>query len=231
MFDILRDPLWQFAGAILAVLAIAISIVLYRLQRQSKELIYEIVSSTPLLGIQEEVDKKLQILFDGTPVEDVHLVELSLMNSGNTPILVTDYERPISLSFAEETQVLTAEIVETNPESLHASAKVEGKIIAFEPVLLNQGDLIKTKMLLSKFDGQGAVDGRIVGVRDIKPKPEPFIPLGKLRLLYMAVSVFYLAAGSFLMILEPWDTIGTMFFAMGAIGIGICELIRRHMSS
>ena len=59
MFDILRDPLWQFAGAILAVLAIAISIVLYRLQRQSKELIYEIVSSTPLLGIQEEVDKKL----------------------------------------------------------------------------------------------------------------------------------------------------------------------------
>lgn len=172
MFDILRDPMWQFVAVIIAILAILISCFLYWKQRRNKALSYEILSRTPLLSVKEEVKGKLQILFDKKPVQQVHLVEIRLGNSGNVPILANDFERPVSLSFGEEGQILSASIVETNPDSLRASIVSDGKKVVLMPTLLNQGDSIKLKMLVSKFKNQIAVDGRIVGVKDIQPSSE-----------------------------------------------------------
>lgn len=177
MFEILRDPLWQFIGAVLALVAIIVSVFLYRRQRRNKELSYEIISNTALLTMEEDVRQKMQILFNGKPMEQVYLVVLRIVNSGNLPILTTDYVRPVSLSFGEEAQILTAEIAETNPRSLHASAKIDGKRVVILPTLLNQGDTIKLKMLVGKSIGQITVDGRIVGVKDIKKTRELVYPL------------------------------------------------------
>jgi len=46
MPEALRDPIWQFIGAVLAFAAIVISILLYFMQRRRKALSYEIVSRT-----------------------------------------------------------------------------------------------------------------------------------------------------------------------------------------
>ena len=52
MFDLLRDPLWQFIGALLALLAIGVSVALYLIQRRKKRLSYEIVSNSSLLTMR-----------------------------------------------------------------------------------------------------------------------------------------------------------------------------------
>lgn len=171
MWDILRDPMWQFIGAILAAAAIFISIALYLRQRRRKDLSYEIVSRTPLLSVStraQEIKKQLQILFNGKPVQQVHLIVIKIINSGNMPILSTDYERPVSLNLGEEAQILTAEVVETDPDSLRTSARIEGKSVVLTPSLLNEKDSITLKMLVSRFVNQITVDGRIVGVKNIR---------------------------------------------------------------
>jgi len=191
MFDILRDPMWQFVAVILGILAILISYILYRKQSQKKSLEYEIISSTPLLSMEEEVRGKLQMFFNKEPVKQVHLIQVRIFNSGNMPILSTDFKRPVGLSFGEEAQILTAEIAEVNPDSLEASTTIEDEEVVLVPTLLNQGDSVKLKMLVSKFDGQIAVKGRIVGIKDIHESPER----GMRIILGMLVTAILLVVG------------------------------------
>lgn len=114
------------------------------------------------------VKGELQILFGGKPVQDVYLAVVRIINSGNMPIVSADYERLVSLSFGESAQVLTAEISNTNPESLQAVVSTENNKVVLEPVLMKSGDSITFNMLVSQFSGQIKVDGRIVGVKSIR---------------------------------------------------------------
>lgn len=169
MPGIFYEQIWQFVIAtVIALLAIIVSILIYLKQRQRKALSYKILTNTPLLGIEEKIKGKLQILFDDKPVEDVNLIEIIIINSGNIPILITGYEHPISLSFDEKTKILTSEVFKTNPKSLKATVKIEDSRIIVPPVLLNSKDSIILKTLVSQFKGKISVDGRIIGVKDIR---------------------------------------------------------------
>jgi hypothetical protein len=88
------------------------------------------------------------------------------------PIVSADYERPVSLSFGEGAQILTAEVAETDPDSIQTSVNIGKSVtgassIVLEPVLLNGGDSITLKLLVSQL-GEIGVNGRIVGVKDIR---------------------------------------------------------------
>jgi hypothetical protein len=205
MPELLRDPMWQFIGVVLALAAICVSVVLYLLQRRRKALVYEFLSRTPLLSMKEEVEGKLQILFDGEPVSDVHLVVVKIVNSGNVPITAHDYERPLALSVGAKAKILTAEVSETVPESLQALATIgpDRTDVVLTPVLLNGGDSATIKMLVSQFSGGIRVDGRIVGVKDIKRLREsPLIFLLALAGIAMTMVGFFLLLSGTLS--EPW---------------------------
>lgn len=169
MQEIMRDPIWQFIVlAALALATVVVSILLFWMQHRRKALSYEIISRTPLLSVEGEVKGKLQILFDGEPVQDVYLVVARIINTGNLPIVSTDYEDPVNLSFGENSQILTTDSSETNPNSLRASTNIEKTKVVLAPVLLNRGDSITIKMLISQFDGEIKIDGHIVGVKSIR---------------------------------------------------------------
>jgi hypothetical protein len=170
----LRDPVWQFIGAVLAVLAIIVTLALYFMQRRRKILTYEILSRTPLLSVAEELEGKLQILFEGEPVQKVHLLVLKLANTGNVPVTTADYEKEVKFKFGDKTRILTAEVSEMNPSNLMATVSIDNESVVLKPVLLNSGDAVTIKALLSQFNGIVNVDGRVVGVKAIEKKREGF---------------------------------------------------------
>ena len=169
MLEIMRDPFWQFLTvAIIAIIAILVTIILYLIQRQRKSLSWEIISNTPLLSIDEEIRGDLQVLFAGKPVHDVQLIIFKIINSGNVPIKSTDYERPIKLKLGENALILTAKVIDKNPSSLETPIKNEGTSVVLEPTLMNEGDSFTIKMMVNQFDDQITVNGRIEGVKDIQ---------------------------------------------------------------
>ena len=170
MPDILRDPLWQFVGAVLGIFAIIVSIVLFFVQRKKKTLSYEILSKTPVLSATEEIAGQLQILFQGKVVQKVYLLVIRLSNTGNVPIASSDYERPILIRFGEGARILTAEVSESDPKNLNAKVDIHDQGVLVKPVLLNSGDSITIKSLVSDYSGQLDIDGRIIGVKNICPK-------------------------------------------------------------
>lgn len=168
MLDILRDSIWQFIGAILALIAIILILV----QRKRKALSYKIISNTPLVKIKEDIKGRLQVLFDEKPVENIYLIIINFINSGNLPIKSADYESPVNLNFNEDVQLLTAEVIDTNPKTLEVSAKIEGTKVLLKPTLLNENDSITIKVLVNQFDGNFSVGGRIIGVKEIRELTE-----------------------------------------------------------
>ncbi len=167
MRELLSSPIWQFVGVILALLATILSVAIYYKQRQFKSLSFAIISLTPLLDVRGEIKGKVKILYDDQPVQEVHLAIIELFNSGNLPIVSNDYEYPVLFSFGENTIVLSSEIISTIPQSLPAKIIHQDGKIEVDPTLLNVGDAITIKALVSGFEGQITVGGRIQGVKEI----------------------------------------------------------------
>jgi len=176
MLEALRDPLWQFIGAIFTILSVGVIIIIFFIQRYRKSLSYDIISATSILTNQEELKGRLIIQLDGKIVPNVHIIILKLMNDGNVPIIVSDFNIPITISMGSKTQILSAEVIETNPENIDASVKIESNNLILKPLLLNGKDTITLKVLTQNFENIVNVGGRIVGIKSIEKTKEPKLP-------------------------------------------------------
>lgn len=167
MEEVLKDPLWPVIGVVFAVLAVLVTIIIFFVQRKTKKLSFEITSNTQLLGVKDEIQGKVQVLYEGKEVKNVHLLTVKITNSGNQSISSSDYERPLSIEVSSESKILTHEVVDQEPTNLGVSIDVRENEIIVAPTLLNEKDSFSIKALVSDFDGKANIDGRINGVKSI----------------------------------------------------------------
>lgn len=160
--NLLRDGSWQFAGVILALIAILITIRQYA----RKNLTYEVITDINILNAKGN-QSELQVYFKNVLVKKPRLVELKIYNSGNTAISRSDYEKPLEILFSKNSIVIDAEIVETLPKNIEFQLSKEGEKVTFTPGLLNSGDSVKIQILLDGESGQANIQGRVIGVRQI----------------------------------------------------------------
>ena len=164
LVTILRDPMVR---SILATVAICVTVSLFLIGRRRKRLSYSL-SDTRVLGIHEGVNpSRVQILFDGEAVTEVHLVTITVSNSGNEPVKADDFERALRFTWPQAARILTAEVIETNPQTLAPTIKIGLSEIALDPQLLNSGDFLRIRVLINQ-PGKLSVDARVVGVKQIK---------------------------------------------------------------
>ena len=166
MPDILYSPIWQFVGAIFALLAILLTLSLYLKQRRRKALAYVVISSADLLSIEEGIRRRVKILFDDAPVESVRLIIIKLVNPGELPISKDDYESPVQFRFGKNSTVLSYEIIHKVPANLPVELSINSDGIIFNKILLNSGDSVTVKVLVSGRP-ELRVEGRIEGVKEI----------------------------------------------------------------
>lgn len=238
MIDLLRDPVWQFGGALLALLAIVISIIIYFLQRQKKALSYSLVSTTHLLTDHEEFEGKLQVLYEGQPTQNISLLILKFINSGNVPITSNDYERQVSILLGENSKILSAVVIEMEPKNLDAEAIIDDNRIKIKEILLNPKDAITLKLLVSNFDNF-SIDGRIIGVKEI----DDFGRASKFqKVLFFLFSIIFLIGMYLLMKHSPafqvqasslfssWDAkIGLLMVTISYIGALILAMRKKEI--
>jgi len=165
----LRDPIWQFFGAVIACIAIGITLYLFILQRNKKALSYQVLTRTELLSVNKEIEGKIKIMFENMRVRYLHLVVIKVINDGNVPISVSDFFEPLIFSFGENARVLDAEVIEVFPKTLKPIISIEDKNrIKIEPSLFNSKDNFKIKLLIAQFGGYIEYQGRISGIGEIK---------------------------------------------------------------
>ena len=138
----LRDAGWQGVGAFLALVGMAVTSVIVLAQRRTKLLVCSVVADTLLVGVGQDLQGKVEVPYQGQPVQDVSLIALHIVKRENTPITSGDYERPLSLAFGEHATILSAEVTSTLLASLRASLTTGAGAITLQPVPMSSEDSI-----------------------------------------------------------------------------------------
>lgn len=193
MLELLRDAVWQFVGALLALLGVFVAIYLYWLQRQSKELAFGLLSSRRPLSIADELSSRVTVQLDGSPVGNLHLLVFGLKNSGHRAVLPEDFAKAFSIAF-DDGKVVSAEIASQYPKNLGAQLTVQERRVELLPVLLNPGDQLLVQILLSSTRPEWKADARVVDVPTLAeinrtPKLPPFMRSGLFPLFLLALGM------------------------------------------
>lgn len=169
MLELLRDGLWQSIGVIVAIVAIIVSIIIYRRQTQRKALTWLVKSAYPLLTGTEELQGRLQVQVDGIAVNNIDLMFIEFSNSGNVPIERGDYDNPVTVGFEQPARIISVVVESEEPEGIGASLSITGEnSVTLSPLLLNPNDKITLKFILSSDTKKFGVSGRVVGVKVIQ---------------------------------------------------------------
>lgn len=170
MSELLRDSIWTFVGALLAMVAIVVSIFIYVRQKPRKRLRVERVTGVPLVrGSSQGIDG-LQVSFKGKPLTGASIVIAEISNSGNHPIQSNDFETPICLVFEQQTELLAASVLETQPAGIPAFAEIKGSSAILAPLLLNPNDTVVLRILLAEGVSEFKPFARIAGVSTIESR-------------------------------------------------------------
>lgn len=192
--ELWHDPVWQAIGVIVAIIfglaTLLLSLFTAYLVRRKKALTYDILSLTPLATVNDNLEGRLQILFDGRSVSNVQLALIRFTNSGNVPVSSDDYERPISIQVDDNARILSAGVTKTVPKSINPTIKFDKTCVTIAPVLLNKGDSITIKLLVANFEGNISVIGRVVGIDDIKELKLIDVRLNRMTLVIASSFLF-----------------------------------------
>ncbi len=160
MLELFRDPLWQFVGAILAL----VGIVPFLFDRKRKAISYQILSDTPLMSVKEKTNDKLQVQIHGDIVHDARILVLKLTNTGKLPIAPGDFVTPIDFRFKGNEKIYDAEILKTQPSNIKPNLEVTPTEVLLKLVLLNRRDSITLRIITANLKDPPEVGGRITGV-------------------------------------------------------------------
>jgi hypothetical protein len=216
--EIIANPIPVIVG----FLSMALAFYIYSKNKKLKSFRYEILTYEPILTSSEELSGKIKIYYEtnqnnNIQIKDGFLFIVRLVNDGNVPIKSDDFYEPVSIFFGSDSEVLSAEIIKTNPGTLNAeldTLRSKHKIY-IKPLLLNAKDSITIKALLTGFTANELpsikVNARIVDIPEIKviePRinyrnlitfilSDPFKIVGFITLLILMIGLFQLGFTSF----------------------------------
>lgn len=157
----------QAISVIVGSLAILVTVAVAVFQRHVRRFSYDVIIAAPLFTVREGAAGRLKLYFDQQNISDATLLLIRLINSGTAALLPADFIRPVTLTFANEGRLLSAEVVSQSPSNLNVAISTTPTSVSIVPNLFNASDNVLLKCLISAYAGL-EVDGRIVGVGSIK---------------------------------------------------------------
>ncbi len=176
------DP--RYLAPTATCIGICVTIYLFLLQRR-KELSYEILWRQQLVEVKGKTRHRIDLRFDGNPARDASFIVVRLCNTGHVNIMPGDFQVRLSLDCGTESDILMAEVAETEPEGLGDIStagpiieRIEKHKVVIRPMMLNRHDSITLQMLVIQPDERIVLNGHIQGVKRIEyRKGRPVWPL------------------------------------------------------
>lgn len=175
MDQFLRDPIWQFVGVAISLVALVVAVVAIRTQQQRKVLAYYFSSERPALYlVNSAFEQRLVLTLDGKPVQGLSTYDVAVFNDGNVPVVPGDFIEPLCVQFSESSKVLAVAVTDTNPTNLNVSVDTSARISKVAPVLLNPGDEFVLQFLVDQTDDSHyqspTIAGRVAGVSKLEQR-------------------------------------------------------------
>jgi hypothetical protein len=186
-------------GLLTLAATVAVPFLSLRRERPRRGLAYE-VRSYPLALVRRQAQDRIQVSYEGHELHHPGLVAVRLRNRGNTPILASDFEEPLTVVLPPGAHLLDATIEDGSPADLTPRLDTDATSVKVKPLLLNPRDEFELSLLVDNMSGGIAVTARIAGIsrlRENAPRTTrswPLSPRVALALSAMAL-IGYAAAG------------------------------------
>jgi hypothetical protein len=185
--DYVRDPVWQFWGVIIGLMAIVISsYITYDLFYRSQTaglLTVTLEGKYSIVYRDPAYEDELEIYFQGAKALNVSSLLFNLRYEGNLPIRPDDYITPLRFTVSPPAQIAKIEVIKLVPKTVDVSVKnVLTDSFQLSDSLLNSKDTVSFRAtLVNDPDPNGvptmSVSGRIAGVQDIVVRSETEVTL------------------------------------------------------
>lgn len=188
MSEILQNPIWAAIGVvtstIIGIVAILVSIILFKSQRKPKVLSVKMKNNTQLLP--PDVADEAELVIGGKTVKghDLRSVVIAVSNNCNAPIESGDFECPIVFDFGKDAKVYNVQIINAEPKDLAPKIDSDDNRVVFHGLLLNNDESVTIRIIVSEFTSTLRVQGRIKGTKiNVEtPNSEGIDFLGKLKI-------------------------------------------------
>ena len=150
---------------------VSAAVVWFLLQRESRGLSVILDTHVPVVSLSEEYADSIDVRFGSRHVKSVDVVECEVRNSGNVPILTSDFDIPITFCFAGSLAA-TPTVHGAHPPSLVPRFTMESPDCArLEPLLLNAEDSFRLRSLIFNArttESIVTIRGRVVGIKTLE---------------------------------------------------------------
>jgi len=175
-------------STVLAIVAIIVPYGIYFLSLENKNMDFEIISHSGLVG-EKNIIKGLEIKINDEAIKTLTFHSFIIRNSGSLPILSKDFEKPIKIYFKDNSTIYSSEVKRKQPSNLSVISRESENCLLIEPLLLNHNDEFVIDLYSSSTE-YPAIDARIAGIPAIDCK---FPKSNKMSfILFTWVSVFFL---------------------------------------
>jgi len=180
MNDKTKDIFKDYKFIITLIVTISIPIIIYAINKESRNFTYEIISFNRLLNIPVIVNidnpkflykgkiDNLSLQYKNKTVENPYYTVIKLKNSGSSPIKTNDFESNIQIKFNEKVTIFETSILDRQPKELDTNISIVNSNILIKPTLFNSDDYITIGILSSLPSERPVVNARIIGIKSIK---------------------------------------------------------------
>lgn len=163
LLSLLRDNLWGFAGALLALVTLLVAL-------RAAKVLEVSIEERELVGIKDDLDGRLKLLFKGVPKSAIWLVTVSFMKRGTHPVVPADFHKPLTIHLpSERGEILSYSVQSAHPEQLEIKCcQTQPGAVTVSPLVLNSGDHFTIELLVSDYKASALqLDYRIAGLPQI----------------------------------------------------------------
>lgn len=162
------DRWWAAAKTVAAVVGPFLAILLFILNRETKGLAFDTVSTAVLVDLTDPRLSSLKLTYKDISVSRLTVVTFEVRNSGTRPIEQADFKLPLVIRFKNPNDVLAVTLNEKKtPPDLKPSISSDDRGITIDPLLLNSGDTFRITVQLRGDFNEPTVEARISGVPSI----------------------------------------------------------------
>lgn len=132
-----------------------------------KSLSYEVQSVSPLVSDEQISNNGVKVLFNGKEVTKPFVSVIRIINNGGIPIEKKDFDNPVTIAGGKAVRVLSASIIDKQPNSIATTIEQSDNKAILLPTLLNPEDTITIKLITGDEKPEISIYGRITGVKDL----------------------------------------------------------------
>lgn len=212
-------------GIAIGAAALAIGYVTYKSQQRKKQLEYLITSST--FVVPHEVSDQLKVTYNHKTVNNAAVTIIRLVNTGNSPIELHDFNSNIVIEFENVNRVVSALSTKTRPINLAPKVTIKGNQVLISPLLINAEDMIELQILTSGIPTKVHMDGRISGAKFLYRKDLPYPPgsgkegelLGFDKFMWYFFTPVPICAGAIIYLISQANLLPTVLVVLGILAI------------